>query len=70
MPPNDTLLIDHCLAHPLSEKFPPAENGSKYKDPQIDSVQRMKDLGTLVPNRRPPSNPSIQVSGTLWKRRL
>ena len=42
-------LIEQCLAQPSSEKLPPAAGGNKYRDPQSDMMQRVKDLGTLSP---------------------
>ena len=39
--------IDQCLAQPSSETLAPAVEGNKYRDSQLDSVQRVRDLGTL-----------------------
>ena len=39
------------LAQPSSEKLPPAADGNKYRDPQPDIMQRVRDLGTLRPKR-------------------
>lgn len=41
--------IDHCLTQPSSEMLPPAVEGNKYRDPQLDSVQSIKNLGKLSP---------------------
>jgi hypothetical protein len=51
MTPNDNyaLLIHSCLAQLSSEKHLPAVNVNRYKDPQLDNVQRVKSLGTLRP---------------------
>lgn len=38
---------DQCLHHPLTEKLPLAVDGDKYRDPQKDITQRVRDLGTL-----------------------
>ena len=50
MIPN-TILLDsyQCLAQPSSERLPPAADGSRYRDPQLDNVQRVRDLGTVGP---------------------
>ena len=32
-----------------SEKLPPAADENKYKDPQADFTQRIRDSGTLRP---------------------
>jgi hypothetical protein len=44
MTPNDILLypLDSCLIWPPLEKFPPATDGNKYKDPQPDNMQRVR----------------------------
>lgn len=40
---------NQCLALvSSSEKLPPATLGSKYKDPQPDAMQRVRDVGTLI----------------------
>jgi hypothetical protein len=38
--------MDQCLAQPSSEMFPPAADGRKYRDPQTDIIQKVRDLGT------------------------
>jgi hypothetical protein len=43
------MLIDQCLNHPSSEKLPPASDGSKFRDPELDNVQRLRDLGAFSP---------------------
>jgi hypothetical protein len=48
MAPND-ILIDECLGQPSSEKLPPAVDGNKHRDPQLDNVQRLRDLEALSP---------------------
>lgn len=40
---------DLYLAQPISDKLPPATDENKYRDPQPDNMQRVKDLGTLSP---------------------
>lgn len=47
---------------PSSEKLPPVVDGNKCKDPQLDLVQRMRDLRAAL-NKRSISNPSSQSSG-------
>lgn len=47
---------------PSSEKLPSLVNGNKYRDSQLDLVQRMRDLRTAL-NKRSISNPSSQSSG-------
>lgn len=52
MTPNDILLYsDQSLVQPSSEKLPPATDGNKYRDPQPDYMQRVKDLRTLSPKQ-------------------
>lgn len=49
MTPDDILLYsDQWLARPLPEQFPPAAGGSKYRDPQPDITQRVRDLELSV----------------------
>lgn len=43
------MLIDQCLAQSSSEKLPPAEGGSKCRDPHLDNVKRVRDLVTVSP---------------------
>jgi hypothetical protein len=38
------MFLDQCLAHPSSEMLPPAADGNKYRDLQLDKVQRMRDI--------------------------
>jgi hypothetical protein len=47
--PHSHLRIGSVSSQPPSEKLSPRvdENG----DPQLDNVQRLRDLGTLSPNR-------------------
>jgi hypothetical protein len=45
------------------EKLPPEADRNKYRDPQPDIMQRMRELGTPIPES--PSNPSPKVSGNL-----
>lgn len=54
------MLID--IAQPSSAKLPPALDGNKCRDPQPDSMLRVKGLGTCSPNETSPSNPSLQSS--------
>ena len=42
---------DLCLAQPTSDKLPPATDENKHRDPQTDNMQKVRDLGTLSPNR-------------------
>ena len=44
-------LIDQCLPQPLSEKLPPAADGTKYRDPQSDIMLKVRDFGTLITER-------------------
>lgn len=41
------MVIDGHFAQPSSEKCPPAADGNKYRDPQPDNVQRVRDPGIL-----------------------
>jgi hypothetical protein len=38
-----------CVTQPSSEKLPPEADGNKYRNPQMDNVQNVRDLGTLSP---------------------
>ena len=58
------MLIDQCLAQPSSVTLPPAADGNKYRDPQPDNMQRVRDLGTLSPK----SDCFHQSSLPLWRR--
>lgn len=42
-------LIYQCLTQLLFKKLPPAGDGNEYRDPQLDRVQRVKELGALSP---------------------
>ena len=42
--------LDQRLAQPSSEKLL-GTNGNKYRDPQLDNVQKVRGLGTLSPKR-------------------
>ena len=39
------------LVQPSSEKLPPTADGKRYKHPQPDNVQSVRDLGTLNPKQ-------------------
>ena len=41
------ILIDQCLVQLSLEKLPPAADGSKYRDPQPDIIQILRDFATL-----------------------
>lgn len=43
------MFVDECLAPPSSEKFSPAIDGNKYRYQQLNMIERVIDLGTLVP---------------------
>jgi hypothetical protein len=43
------LLIEQCLPQLPSEECPPAADGNKYRDPHPDTMQRVRELGTLIP---------------------
>jgi hypothetical protein len=49
---------DQCLSQPSSEKLSPAVDGNKYRDPQRDGMQRVRDLGILSLKWDAPSNPT------------
>lgn len=61
---------DLCLAQPPSEKLPPVADGKKYRDPQPDHMQRVRDLGTLS-SKRDVSIKSLpsELKEICWKRR-
>lgn len=46
-----------------SGTLPPRVGGNKYRDSQLNNVQRVRDLRTLSPEWVSPSNPSPKVSG-------
>lgn len=74
MTPNklSALLIDQHLAQSSSGKCPPAVDGDKYRDPHLDNVQRVRDLGTLSPEWDGLVKTTLHTGaqGTLEKRRL
>ena len=45
------ILIDQCLVRPLSKKLPPSADRNKYRDPQTDSTQRVRNLRTGSPKK-------------------
>ena len=49
---HSAILIDQYLDQSSSEKLLTTV-GTKYKDPQADNMQRVKDLGTLRPKWEP-----------------
>jgi hypothetical protein len=50
MSPNDILLYsDYCLAQPSSENLMISIDGRKYRDSELHSEQRMRELGKLSP---------------------
>jgi hypothetical protein len=38
-----TRKADYCLVEPSSEKFPPATDGNKYRDPLTDNMQKVNE---------------------------
>lgn len=44
------VFLGQCLVQPPTEKFPSASNGNRYRDPEKDNVQRMRNCETLSPN--------------------
>lgn len=40
--------FDQCFAQ-FPDKFPPATDRNKYRDPQSESRQRVREIGTLRP---------------------
>jgi hypothetical protein len=75
MTPSEILLIDQCFFRQNQRSFLLHKtqgwncglyNSSiriKYKDSQLDNIQRVRDLGTISPKLESPSNPSTQSSG-------
>lgn len=51
----------------MSVNLLPVLGEDKYRNPQLDSVQKVRDLGALSLNRTPPSNSSPQGSGNFGK---
>lgn len=45
------ILLDQCLAQPLPKKLPPSADRNKYRDPQPDFTQRVRNLGTGSPEK-------------------
>jgi hypothetical protein len=59
-----SIFISHCLAQSSSKRLSPAAYGDKYKDPQPDNIQKMKDLRTFsLCKYMSLPNPSFQGSG-------
>ena len=62
------LLMTICYTHKSVPSFAnireasPAAGGKKYRDPQPDTKQRVKDLGTLALNGMTSSSLSLQYS--------
>jgi hypothetical protein len=71
MTPNNILLIfiDQCLAQPSLEKLPPTANGNKYRDLQLDDIQRVKDLGASRSKRNVSIKSLSSAQRTLEKRK-
>ena len=46
---DSAVLIGQCLAQLPSERLPPTVDKNKYRGPQLDNVQRIKDLKILSP---------------------
>ena len=60
---------NQCLNQPSSEKFPSAVEGNSYRDPQLDSVGRERDLEYPVLNGMSSSHSSPRVQVTVWKKK-
>ena len=58
-----SILTDQCLAQASSQNLLPATDRNKYRDPQPDTTQRVRDLGTLSPKWMSLPNASPQSSG-------
>lgn len=52
---------------PYLKKIPPAIDGHKYRDPQLDSVQRLRDPGTFQVSCLH-QIPPLSAQETLWQR--
>lgn len=69
MIPTEILPCDQGITQPSSKKRPPSivENG--YRDPQLEGVQRVRDLGALRPTwgSVSTSDPSPGAQGAMWK---
>lgn len=44
---HSSIFIDQCLTPPSPEKLPPAGGGNKYRDQQLENMQKVRGLGTL-----------------------
>lgn len=66
--PHTPLYIDTHIGK--REASPPAANGNKYRPPQADTMQRVGDLGTLIPKSNISLNhvPPLRAQGTPFRR--
>lgn len=63
-----TILIHRSLpCSAIIKKLRPVGDRKENKDPQLDNMQRVKDLGTQVLKRISPSNLCLQASGNSLK---
>lgn len=58
------LLIDPCRAQPASEQLPPAADGNRCRGPQIDTMQRARELQTLISRWVSPQISPLRAQGT------
>lgn len=67
--PHSAILLHLCLSWPSSETFPPALYGNKYRDPQLDNMQKVKDFRSLSFKRDVFIKSFPLGLRTLWKKR-
>lgn len=60
-------LVDHCLAQPLSEEFPPATDGNKYRHTAVLNTKRhLEQLLVLTSQYIIASMLNKTVTDTFW----
>lgn len=67
MTPKDILLISQCITQPTSEKLFPAEDVDKYRDSQLDNVQKVRDLRTFSLKQEVSIKSTLMAQETLKK---
>lgn len=50
--PSGSCTPDHCVSQPSSKKLPPTVDGDEHTDPQLVSVQKLRDCGVPSLNGR------------------
>ena len=62
--------IDQCLIQLSLKKLPPGVDGNQYRDPRLNSVQRVRNFGTLSPKGDVLTKPSLlRAQGAMWEKK-